>query len=54
MMLLNLAPSIQEAILFLPREDGQPSVLERDVRAVAGEVSWKGQRAGWKKLCPVP
>jgi len=39
MDLLNLAPDIQEEILFLPRTTvGRDGVSEGDVRRVAGEV----------------
>jgi hypothetical protein len=48
MNLLNLAPDIQEAILFLPvTEVGRDSLKEWMVRPVAGEVAWKRQRAAW-------
>ena len=41
----NLAPDIQEAILFLPRvEQGKDAVTERELRAVVAEVSWARQR----------
>ena len=36
--LLNLAPDIQEAILFLEREPGRERVTERGLREVVGEV----------------
>jgi hypothetical protein len=49
--LLNLAPDIQEAILFLPRVAGErEAVSERDVRAVAGEPDWCRQREAWSRL----
>lgn len=42
--LLNLAPDIQEAILFLERGDGGERVTERGLREVVGEVEWERQR----------
>lgn len=48
MMLLNLAPDIQEELLFLPRvEDGQDSIFERDLWPVAAEMDWGRQRRMW-------
>lgn len=45
MNLLNLAPDIQEAILFLPRvESGKDTITERELRAVVREVDWGRQR----------
>lgn len=45
MNLLNLAPDIQEAILFLPRiERGKDAVTERELRPVVAEESWARQR----------
>ena len=44
MNLLNLAPDIQEAILFLPRvEADREPVTQREVRPIAEEVSWGRQ-----------
>lgn len=47
--LLNLAPDIQEAILFLPKTvKGRDPVCARDViRLAAAEVDWERQREGW-------
>jgi len=51
MNLLNLAPDIQEAILFLPRvERGKDPVTERDLRALVAEVDWGRQREAWERL----
>ena len=48
MNLLNLAPDIQEAILFLPRvERGKDAITERELRAVVAEASWERQREMW-------
>ena len=45
MNLLNLAPDIQEEILFLPRTmAGRDTITEHDLRAVAAEVEWERQR----------
>ena len=50
MNLLNLAPDIQEEILFLPRvEKGRDPVGERDVRKIVAEVEWGKQREVWKR-----
>lgn len=48
--LLNLAPDIQEEILFLPRVAGdRDAVSEREVRALAGEADWARQRSLWRQ-----
>ena len=44
MNLLNLAPEIQEYLLWLPSECGR-EVTERELRRIAGEVRWDRQRA---------
>jgi hypothetical protein len=45
MNLLDLAPEIQEAILFLPRTaSGRDGISERQVRRVATEPDWQRQR----------
>lgn len=51
MALLNLAPDLQEALLFLPSVyKGRDPVTERDVRPIALLVEWAEQRRRWKKL----
>lgn len=51
MNLLNLAPDIQEAILFLPRTiKGRDPIRERDVRPLAAVSHWSRQRRLWKAL----
>jgi hypothetical protein len=51
MNLLNLAPDLQEAILFLPRvECGRDPVTERDVRPITAVVDWREQRQQWQRL----
>jgi len=51
MNLLNLAPEIQEAVLFLPRtESGRDPISERDLRPIAAKPDWKKQRRMWRGL----
>jgi hypothetical protein len=51
MNLLNLAPDIQEEILFLPVVDqGRDPVKEWEVRPVAAEATWATQRARWRAM----
>jgi len=51
MNLLNLAPDIQEALLFLPRTvKGRDPIKERDVRSIATVSHWRRQRKMWEKL----
>jgi hypothetical protein len=51
MNLLNLAPDIQEAILFLPAvESGRDRVKEWQVRPVAAEAVWGRQRRIWRNV----
>lgn len=51
MNLLNLAPDIQEALLFHPPVSGdREAVSERVVRAVAAEEDWAVQREIWLDL----
>jgi len=51
MNLLNLAPDIQEAILFLPRTvKGRDPIREKDVRPIAAVPHWSRQRKMWAKL----
>ncbi len=50
MNLLQLAPDIQEEILFLPvTERGRDAVTERDLRPIAAIVAWKTQLVTWKE-----
>ena len=52
MNLLNLAPDIQEALLFLPRvESGADPVCERRLRVIVREVDWGAQREAWQRFC---
>lgn len=49
MNLLNLAPDIQEALLFLPpTEFGRDGVKEWQVRPIAAVHDWVRQRKMWK------
>jgi len=49
--LVNLAPDIQEAILFLPRtQRGRDPVILSDVLPIATELDWKRQRRAWRRL----
>ena len=49
--LLNLAPDIQEAMLFLPAIEGErEAVSEHEVRAIAMESDWGRQREAWRVL----
>ncbi len=51
MNLTLLAPTIQEAILFLPRlESGRATIVLRDLLHIAAEVNWKRQRELWCEL----
>ena len=51
MNLLNLAPDIQEALLFLPRTlQGHDPIREKDVRPIAGVPHWSRQRTMWDGL----
>ena len=48
MGLLNLAPDLQEALLFLPAvERGRAPVILRDVLPVAAQPDWRRQRRMW-------
>lgn len=51
MNLVNLAPDIQEEILFLPPTvKGRAPVTEAAVRRIACQPLWNRQRAQWKAL----
>ena len=55
MNLLNLAPDIQEAILFLPRTDrGFDPISERRVRAITAVPDWRKQRRLWREAIRRP
>jgi len=49
--LLNLAPDIQEEILFLPsQETERPRISELSVRKLSAILDWGEQRAQWRRL----
>ena len=51
MNLLNLAPDIQEALLFLPHTlMGRDPIREKDVRPITRVPHWSRQRAMWAQL----
>jgi hypothetical protein len=51
MNLLNLAPDIQEKILFLPRvRGGRDGITLREVQPIAGEPDWQQQRVMWSRF----
>lgn len=51
MNLTNLAPDIQENLLFLPRTTkGRDPINERDLRPVCCVPDWKKQRQLWQRL----
>jgi hypothetical protein len=54
MNLLQLAPDIQEEILFLPPHmQGPKAVTERDLRPIAADVSWERQRGMFQEIFAV-
>lgn len=51
MWLDNLAPDIQEEILFLPRiTQGRDTIKEADIRPIAKTHDWSKQRHMWSRL----
>ena len=51
MWLDNLAPDIQEEILFLPKTtQGRDLIKEADLRLIAKTLDWTKQRQMWKGL----
>jgi hypothetical protein len=51
MWLDNLAPDIQEEILFLPRTtQGRDTIKEADLRPIAKTLDCKRQRQMWKQM----
>jgi len=53
MNLLQLAPEIQEALLFLPRTvKGRDPIRETHIRPIAAELEWRKQRRLWKATQP--
>lgn len=51
MWLDNLAPDIQEEILYLPRiTQGRDTIKEVDIRPIAKTLDWNKQRHMWREL----
>jgi hypothetical protein len=51
MNLLQLAPDIQEAILFLSRlQRGRELIQEHQIRPIAANPDWVAQRRLWAQL----
>lgn len=51
MDLLQLAPDIQETLLFLPPVTrGKDPITERELREVVAEVDWVRQRRSWARI----
>jgi hypothetical protein len=49
--LLNLAPDIQEALLFLPPvRSGRDPIILADMQAIALAADWRKQRRAWGSL----
>ena len=49
--LLNLAPAIQEEVLFLPRTvSGRDPIILADLQPLASVMSWTKQRRMWDHL----
>jgi hypothetical protein len=48
--LLNLAPDLQEQLLFLQRSHGRQSLVLRHVLTVAAALDWQEQRRRWRRL----
>jgi hypothetical protein len=52
MSLLNLAPDVLEAVLFLPRtECGRDPIHLRQLQPIAMTFDWGKQRRQWQELC---
>lgn len=51
MDLVNLAPDIQEQLLFLaPPESGKDRITEKHLRPVTRQPDWAAQRRAWRAL----
>lgn len=51
MNLTNLAPEIQEELLFLPRvSEGRDPLILRQFQSIAARLSWREQKRDWKFL----
>ncbi len=52
MNLLNLAPDVLEALLFLPRtQAGRDPIHLRQLQPIAATFDWRKQRRLWQELC---
>jgi hypothetical protein len=48
--LINLAPDIQEALLFLPlTRRGRDAIILADVQPIAAALDWRKQRRLWRQ-----
>ena len=51
MALVNLAPDVQEALLYLPRtEQGRDPIHLAMLQPIAAAIEWKKQRRMWSEL----
>ena len=51
MNLTNLAPDLQQEILFLDRvTEGKDPIAERSIRSVVRHAEWDRQRESWRRL----
>ena len=51
MSLLNLAPDIQEELLYLPEvKQGKAQIHERSLRPLTTEIDWRVQRRMWARI----
>ena len=51
--LLNLAPDIQEALLFLPpTRRGRDPIILADLMPLTARLDWRKQRRLWRRLVP--
>ena len=51
MSLLNLAPDIQEELLYLPEVmQGKAQIHERSLRPLTTEIDWRVQRRMWARI----
>jgi hypothetical protein len=51
--LINLAPDLQEALLFLPpTRRGRDPILLADMQPIAAAFDWRKQRRLWRQLLP--
>ena len=54
MNLLNLAPDIQEDLLFrIPPKGGRETITEKSLRPITAEAEWRKQRRMWARMSSV-